>query len=126
VQQPAAQEPAVQQPAAQQKPAAQVPPPQPRIDEGAAVRAALQEVREQLVMLTPRATGIRGTLQRMEAAQAAQGHGLNAALQEPLQLMNSYLDEAANALNSGDAAAAKSYKDKAERQIERLEKALNR
>lgn len=126
VQQPVVQEPAVQQPAAQQKPAAQIPPPQPRIDDGAAVRAALQEVREQLIMLTPRATGVRGTLQRMEAAQAAQGHGLNAALQEPLQLMNTYLEEAANALNSGDAAAAKSYKDKAERQLERLEKALNR
>ena len=62
----------------------------------------------------------------VSAAQAAQGHSLNASLQEPLQLMNTYLDEAANALNSGDAAAAKKFKDRAELMIERLEKMLNR
>lgn len=77
-------------------------------------------------MLNPRATGIRSTLQNMESQQAARGLGLSSTLQEPLHLMNSYLDEAANALNSGDAASAKSFKEKAERQIERLEKLLNR
>ncbi len=123
-QQPAAQQPAVQQPPPQQ-PAVQPAAPQPQ-NHDAAVRAALQEVREQLIMLNPRASGIRSTLQNMERQQAARGLGLNASLQEPLQLMNSYLDEAANALNSGDAASAKSFKDKAEKQVERLEKLLNR
>jgi len=92
----------------------------------AATRAALQEVREQLIMLNVRANGIRGSLKRLEGAQAAGGMGMNASLQGPLDLMNSYLDEAANALNGGDAASAKSFKDKAEKQVERLEKALNR
>jgi len=117
VQQPVVQQPLVPQPAMQQ-PAA----PQP----DAATRAALQEVREQLIMLNVRANGIRGSLKRLEGAQAAGGMGMNASLQGPLDLMNSYLDEAANALNGGDAASAKSFKDKAEKQVERLEKALNR
>ncbi|HEY2015459.1 MAG TPA: protein kinase [Bryobacteraceae bacterium] len=122
-QQPVVQQPAVQQPSVQQPPA---PAPAPQHADDAAVRAALQEVREQLMMLNARATGIRGSLQRMESAQSANGLGLNASFQEPAHLMNTYLDEAANALNSGDAAAAKNYKEKAERQVERLEKLLNR
>ena len=77
-------------------------------------------------MLNVRAGGIRGSLKRLESAQAAGGLGLNASLQGPLDLMNGYLDEAANALNAGDPASAKSFKDKAEKQVEILEKALNR
>ena len=122
VQQPVVQQPAAQQPAPQQLPVQQLAPAQP----DAATRAALQEVREQLAMLNVRANGIRGSLKRLESAQAAAGMGLNASLQGPLDLMNGYLDEAANALNGGDAAAAKSFMDKAEKQVERLEKALNR
>jgi len=77
-------------------------------------------------MLNVRANGIRGSLKRLESAQAAGGLGMNASLQEPLDLMNGFLDEAANALASGDAASAKSFKDKAEKQAEILEKKLNR
>ena len=40
--------------------------------------------------------------------------------------MTTYLEGSNSALNAGDAASAKSFLDKAERQIEKLEKFLNR
>ena len=126
IQQPVVQQPVVQQPVTPQPVEHQAPPPAAAAQPDAAVRAALQQVREQVAMLNVRANGIRGSLKRLEAAQSASGLGLNSSLQEPLDLMNGFLDEAANALNAGDAASAKSFKEKAERQIERLEKALNR
>jgi serine/threonine-protein kinase len=94
--------------------------------ENAAVRAELLEVREDLAMLDVRANGIRGTLQRMESQQAAGGLGLNASLAGPRDLMNRFLEETTNALNAGDPATAKSMLKKAQLQVERLEKALNR
>lgn len=77
-------------------------------------------------MLNVRANGIRGTLERLENQQAAAGHGLNASLAGPRDLMNSFMEEATNALNAGDPATAKSMLKKAQLQVERLEKALNR
>ena len=79
-----------------------------------------------MIQLNARATGIRGTLQRLESAQGANGLGMSSTLHEPATLMNTYLDEATNALNAGDAESAKSFAAKAEKQIERLEKLLNR
>jgi serine/threonine-protein kinase len=118
VQQPT-QQPAVQQPATPASAPAQS-------AEAAAVRAELMEVREQFTMLNVRANGIRGTLERLESQQAAAGHGLNAALAGPRDLMNSFMDETTNALNAGDPATARSMMKKAQLQVERLEKALNR
>jgi hypothetical protein len=77
-------------------------------------------------MLNVRANGIRGVLQRMESQQSAAGLGLNASLAGPRDLMNSYLEETTNALNNGDPATAKSMMKKAQLQVERLEKLLNR
>ncbi len=122
----------IQQPAAQPTPqaAVQSPPPTPAIQpqpaDNAAVRSELLEVREQLTMLNVRANGIRGVLQRLESQQSAAGLGLNASLAGPRDLMNSYLEETTNALNSGDPATAKSMMKKAQLQVERLEKLLNR
>jgi eukaryotic-like serine/threonine-protein kinase len=84
-------------------------------------RQQLQEAREQLMMLNTRATGIRGTLQSVSG-----GRNLNAALQEPATLMDQYLGGAGDALRANDLEAAKDFMQKAERQIEKLEKALNR
>ena len=41
-------------------------------------------------------------------------------------LMDSFLQGSNDALAAGDSAAAKDFLDKAERQLERLEKALNK
>jgi hypothetical protein len=119
VQQPTQQP--VQQPAVQPPSAAQAPP-----AENAAVRAELQQIREQFTMMNVRANGIRGALERLESQQSAAGLGLNASLSGPRDLMNSFLEETTNALNAGDPATAKSMMKKAQVQVERLEKLLNR
>jgi hypothetical protein len=41
-------------------------------------------------------------------------------------MMTSYLEGANSAINAGDLTSAKGYMDKAERQIEKLEKFLGR
>jgi serine/threonine protein kinase len=127
--QPETQAPTVQQPVQQpaQQPAVQ-PPAQapPQAADNPAVRAELLDVRQQLTMMNVRANGIRGTLERLESQQAAAGHGLNASLAGPRDLMNSFLEETTNALNAGDPATAKSMMKKAQLQVERLEKLLNR
>ncbi len=86
----------------------------------------MAEVREQYTMLNVRANGIRNALQRLESQQAAGGLGMNASLTSPRDLMNSYMEEATNAMNAGDPATAKAMLKKAETQVERLEKLLNR
>jgi hypothetical protein len=96
----------------------------PAMDE--ARRAELQEVREQLVMLGTRASAIRSSLQNLQRSQAAAGVGLRGDMTESASLMNTYLDGAKSALEAGDAASARAFMDKGERQIERLEKFLGR
>jgi hypothetical protein len=122
------QQPVVQQPTQPpvEQPAA-LPPAtaQPRAADNAAVQAELQQVREQLGMLDARAGSIRGTLQRMESQQNAAGYGLNSKWAVPRDLMNQFMEQTTNALNSGDPVAAKAAFKKAQYQVERLEKDLN-
>jgi hypothetical protein len=118
--------PAVQQPMQQpvQQPAqqpAQAAPPQPAVS-----RAELQQIRETLVMLNTRASGIHSSLQTMQRSQAASGLNLSSRFTEPSGLMDSYLQGARDALNASDPASAKDMMDKAERQVGILEKLLNR
>ena len=114
-QQQSAPEPYVQQPAPQQ-PAAPVGP----------SRAELQEVRESLALVDVRASGIRTSLQSLQRSQAASGMSLRGDMQAAANLMKTYLDGAEAALNAGDVAQAKVFLDKAEPQIQKLEKFLNR
>jgi len=117
-QQPAAvvQQPAVQQP--QQQPVQQAAPPSPPPISPA--------MREQLMMLNNRAGGIRDTLGTLQRAQQAQGMNLNSRFTGPAGLMDNYLRAAGDAVNAGDAKSAQDFMDKAEHQIEILEKLLNR
>jgi hypothetical protein len=89
-------------------------------------RARVQEAREQWTMLNSRATGIRTSLDSIQRSQAAGGLNMNSRLQQPAHLMDSYLQGANDALNAGDVSAANDFMKKAERQIEILEKLLNR
>ncbi len=129
------QEPAPsQQPAPTQQPQASAAPPAqtqaPPVNAPPAAPAVspqqLAEARDHFMMLNTRAVGIRGTLQSLAQKQAAGGLNLNAKWQEPADLMDNFMAAANQALNTGDLNTAKSYMDKAERQIERLEKGLNR
>jgi eukaryotic-like serine/threonine-protein kinase len=111
------------------------PPPQPasvppqqavQAQPDAAARAELQKIRESLVGVSARAGTIRSTLQRLERSQAASGLGLRSDWVQTALLMDSFLQGANNALNAGDVASARDLMDKAERQVERMEKALNK
>jgi serine/threonine-protein kinase len=121
-------------------PAPQAPPPVPRTQpppvppapapvaarpvESGPSRAELQAAREQLVMLNTRAAGVRTGLQSLQRSQAAGGLTLRADMQQANSLMNSYLQGATDAFKANDLDAAKSLMDKAEAQIDKLEKFL--
>ena len=81
----------------------------------------LQQLREQLAQLGARADAQRGTWGAMQRDLMAKGMNLNSARQEQLSLMNTYLNGASAALNDGNAAKARDFMGKAERQIEKLE-----
>jgi len=72
-----------------------------------------------------RAGSIRDSLANLKRTMQSQGMALNAKFTQPEGLMETYLRSAEQALNQSDLAAAKEYGDKAERQIEVLEKLLN-
>ncbi len=98
------------------------PPPQFSQPQLAEMRAA----RERMAQLNARALGIRDSVQSLRNQQVASGLGLSSKFTEPLSLMNSFMQGAHDALNANDLASAKDLMDKAERQIEILEKLTNR
>jgi serine/threonine-protein kinase len=111
------------QPAAPQ-PAAAQPPTQPAASGPS--RAELQQVREHIALLGVRAAGIRTSLESLQRSQAASGMSLRGDMQQAATLMTTYLEGADAALNAGDVVQSRSFADKAERQVEKLEKFFNR
>jgi serine/threonine-protein kinase len=120
-----AQQPAEQQPAPQHAVQEQPVQHQPAAPAGPS-RAELQEVRESIALIGVRASGIRTSLQSLQRSQAASGLNLRGDMQAAANLMTTYLDGAEAALNAGDVAQARSFLDKAEPQVQKLEKFLNR
>ena len=108
-----------------QQPVQQPVPQQPAAPAGPS-RAELQQAREHIAMLGVRASGVRTSLQSLQRSQAASGMNLRGDMQEASNLMTSYLNGADAALNAGDVEQSRSFADKAERQLEKLEKFLNR
>ena len=74
-------------------------------------------------MLQARATTIRG--HSLFRSQAARGMSIRSDAANALTLMDTYLNNAVEAMNSSNAASARRYMERAERQIEILEKILN-
>ncbi len=89
-------------------------------------RAEVMASRERRAQLDARASGIRTSLQSLQRSQAASGLNLSARFTEPASLMDTYLKAASDALHDNDLTSAKDFMDKAERQVEILEKLLNR
>jgi hypothetical protein len=98
-------------------------PPQPDLS---AQRAELQKTRESLAMLGARASSIHTTLQNLQRSQAASGLGMRGDWVQSATLIDSFLRGADDALRAGDAATAHDLMEKGERQIEKMEKALNK
>jgi hypothetical protein len=122
--QPAPVQPApVQQAPVQQAPVQQAPAPQPDM---AAQRAELQKLRISLATMSARAVGVHGTLDGMAKRQAASGLGMRSDWVQASTLMDTFFQGANDALAAGDVAAVKDLMDKGERQLEKLEKALNK
>ncbi len=122
--QPALAAPPVQQSAPPAQPAR--PPAEVQVQPSPVNRAEVQAARERYVQLDARASGIRQSLQSLQRAQAASGLNLSSRFTGPAALMDSYLKGAGDALHESDSAAANDLMDKAERQVEVLEKLLNR
>ncbi len=77
-------------------------------------------------MVASRAAAARSSLQNMQRSQAASGVGMRGDIVEAGAMMQSFLDGANAALNAGDAPAAKGLMEKAERQLDKIEKFLGR
>jgi hypothetical protein len=82
--------------------------------------------REHVAKLGVRASGIQGSLTTLERSQQSMGMNLSSKFTGPRDLMNSYMQGAQEAMSANDLPAAKDLAAKAERQIEILEKLLNR
>jgi len=122
----AAPAPLAAQPVTSVSPQPAITPPQQFAAPTGPSRAELQQVRESIALVGVRAAGIRSSLQSLQRSQAASGLNLRGDMQAAANLMNSYLDGADAALNAGDVAQAKSFLEKAEPQVQKLEKFLNR
>jgi hypothetical protein len=106
------------------QPAAAQPPQQPVVTGPS--RAELQQAREHIALLGVRAAGIRTSLESLQRSQAASGMNLRGDMQQAATLMTTYLEGADAALNAGDVVQSRSFADKAEIQVEKLEKFLHR
>jgi len=113
------------QPQQQAAPVTPAPAPAPAAPAGPS-RAQILEFREHLSKLGVRASGIQSGLGSLERSQQSMGMNLSSKFTGPRDLMNSYMQASQEALAANDLTAAKDYATKAERQIEILEKLLNR
>jgi serine/threonine-protein kinase len=97
------------------------PPTPPAVDTG-----RLEELRDRLGTLGPRANAIRSSLDNLERRQQAAGYGLRGDIAASRQRMEYLLDEAQAALNSGNADRAQKNLDLADQEADKLDKFLGR
>ncbi len=88
-------------------------------------RAEIAEARDRVAKLEVRGQLIHQSLDSLRNSMAAQGLSLNARFTGPQALMDTNLRSAREALGQSDLNAAREYSEKAEHQIEILEKLLN-
>jgi hypothetical protein len=84
--------------------------------------AALQEARNRKTVLDARAAAVRISVQRLKSQQEAAGNGLNQDVAGAYVRMNAYLSAEKSDLEDGDVAAARDHMDKAEFEVNVLEK----
>jgi eukaryotic-like serine/threonine-protein kinase len=88
--------------------------------------AALDEARERLDTLAPRANALRSSLQHLEQQQKAQGFGLRGDMATSWRRMEGLLDQAQEAVKGGDAGRANAKLEQAEKEADKLDKFLGR
>ncbi len=99
-------------------------PPAAAAPSGGPDRAALQEARERMILLSSRAGGVRGSLENLQREQSRSGLSLRGDMAAAAQRVQYLMGEASAALAAGNAAAAKRNLDQAEANLEKLEKFL--
>jgi len=88
--------------------------------------AALQEARSRKAGLDARAATVRISVQRLKSQQEAGGNGLSQDVAGAYVRMNAYLSAEKTDLEDGDIAAARDHMDKAELEVNVLEKLFNK
>ena len=88
--------------------------------------AALQEARNRKAGLDARAAAVRIGVQRLKSQQEAAGHGLSQDVAGAYVRMNAYLSAEKTDLEDGDIASARDHMDKAEYEVNVLEKLFNK
>ncbi len=120
-------------PARQPSPVVRVPPPAAppapappaaAAPSGGPDRAAWQQARERMMLLSARAGGVQGSLENLQREQSRSGLSLRGDMAAAAQRVQYLMGEANAALAAGDAAAAKRNLDQAEANLEKLEKFL--
>jgi serine/threonine-protein kinase len=112
---PAAQQPQ-SQPAVQLSPSSQPAAPAPAQE--------LEALRDRMMKLAARVGAVQAKARRIEAEQRAQGLGMRSDVVSGISRMTFYMDEAEHALRSSNAAAARTALQRADMQVETLERIL--
>lgn len=86
--------------------------------------AELENLRNNLMMLGTRANAVQAKAKRIEQEQRAQGLGMRSDVVSGISRMGYFLDEAENAVKAGNAAAAKTALQRADRETSTLERIL--
>ena len=81
----------------------------------------VQQAHEQKIQLDARASSVSASLEGLKRQQQADGLGLRQDMASTYARMNSYLRLANDNLDNGNIAAARSYMDKADKEISTLE-----
>ena len=113
-------------------PAAEAPPqptslaPSAPAQSAAPAAKALDEARDRLDNLAPRANALNSSLQHLEQQQKAQGFGMRGDIATSWRRMEGLLDQAQDAIKAGDAARANTRLEQAEKEADKLDKFLGR
>ncbi len=97
------------------------PPAPPAVDTG-----RLEELRDRLGTIGPRANAIRASLDNLERRQQAAGYGMRGDISASWKRMEYLLDEAQAALNAGNPDRAQKNLDLADQEADKLDKFLGR
>jgi len=86
----------------------------------------LNNLENQLIKLSSRATTLRGSLDRLRKEQNDQGYNLRPDIATAAELMTTYLDRAQLALRARDIGDVRRYMESAEPEVKKLERFFGR
>jgi eukaryotic-like serine/threonine-protein kinase len=94
------------------------------VQQPAANTAEINALRSKMMLMSTRVGAVRRSLQRLESEQNRTGLGMRGDIKGSENRLIHFLDEAQNALQDGNAGAARTNLDRAERELGQLESFL--